>query len=76
MARPLKSAQHQVDSTLRFRPVADDYIFEFVVQKLFGSFFEMRIHFHKIGEHAQRTANRALFRARTAVNSRFTVSVV
>ena len=41
-------------------PVIHHYIFQFFVKKLFGGFFELRIDFDVIGQHAKRVHARCL----------------
>lgn len=45
-------AADEIDTLFGILPIADDDEFEFVVQKFFGGFFELRIDFEEIGQDA------------------------
>ena len=51
---PLEVGAQQVDALLGLRPVLDDHVLEFVVQKLLGRLLVGRIHLDEIGQHAER----------------------
>ena len=54
VARPFRSRAHHLYPTLRFSPVADHDILEFIMQELLSCLFELRINFQEIRKHANR----------------------
>ena len=51
----LGMTQDEVEAAIGLGPVCHYYVFQFVVQELFGGLFKLRIDFHEIGQYALRT---------------------
>ena len=44
----------EIEAALGLLPVLHHHVLELLVQELFGRLFELRVHFHEVGQHAER----------------------
>ena len=73
VARPSSSARMKSRPALGLLPGLHHHVFQLFVEELFGRLFELRVHFHVVGQHAQRleVCGLALFERREQALHRF-----